>query len=59
MKKKLIQKSIKTDRIMLLEKMSIIENYRNNILIFGVGNIGGHGKDIVNFFERVGDKHVG
>lgn len=59
MKKKLIREGIKAEDVILVENMDIIENYRNSILIFGVGNIVGHGKDIVEFFEKVGDKYVG
>ncbi|MDD2481594.1 MAG: poly-gamma-glutamate synthase PgsB [Lutispora sp.] len=59
MKKKLIRKDVRTGKIMLLEEINTIENLQSDTLIFGVGNIVGHGKEIVKFFERAGEKHVG
>jgi poly-gamma-glutamate synthase PgsB/CapB len=59
MKKRLIKRGIKSDRIKLLENINHVDTLKKDTLIFAVGNIGGYGHNIVKHFEREGEANAG
>lgn len=59
MRRKFIKSGIAENRILLPEDISAIGNLQYKTVIFGVGNMGGYGKDIIKFFEEDYRTHVG
>jgi len=59
MKRRLIKGGIKWDRIKMLKDIDYVDSLRKDTLIFAVGNIGGYGRNIVRYLERVGELDAG
>lgn len=51
MRRKILKSGVKPERVVMLEDISRVNNLKEETLIFGVGNMGGYGESIINFFK--------
>lgn len=61
MKRKLITKEIPREKITICKSWTDIDlkSLKDSCIVFGIGNVNGYGKEMVDFVERVGENLAG